>query len=138
MVNIRVFSQVTKCGVLAARRAPQRVLSGIPASGPEKSVQRLWRSGIRLLASWGFGRNGPQRQVRTTVVTYTFSEQMSLTVVDCVATAVELLWNWFSTLSPNNVADLQFWHILGAALLILMVVAGLRLWRMRAASSVTE
>ena len=55
-----------------------------------------------------------------------------------IAASIIYFWNWFSTLSPNNVADRQFWHILGAALPILMVVAGLRMWRMRAAPSVTE
>ena len=37
--------------------------------GPEPSLQRLWCSGTRLLAGWGLGRNGPQRQVRIIAVT---------------------------------------------------------------------
>ena len=48
-----------------------------------------------------------------------------------VAAAIIYYWNWALTLSPNNVADGQFWSVLGAALPILMVVAGLRLWGMR-------
>ena len=48
-----------------------------------------------------------------------------------VAAAIIYYWNWALTLSPNNVADGQFWSVLGAALPILMVVAGLRLWSMR-------
>ena len=48
-----------------------------------------------------------------------------------VAASIIYFWNWFLTLTPNNVADGQFWSVLGAALPILMVVAGLRLWGMR-------
>ena len=48
-----------------------------------------------------------------------------------VAAAIIYYWNWALTLSPNNVADGQFWSVLGAALPILMVVAGIRLWSMR-------
>ena len=39
------------------------------ASGLETGLQRLSRSGTRLLAGCGFGRNGPQRQVHTIAVT---------------------------------------------------------------------
>ena len=39
------------------------------ASGLETGLQRLSRSGTRLLAGCGFGRNGPQRQVRIIAVT---------------------------------------------------------------------
>ena len=46
-----------------------------------------------------------------------------------VAASIIYFWNWFNNLSPNSVADGQFWSILGAAMPILMVVAGLRLWR---------
>lgn len=45
-------------------------------------------------------------------------------------------WNWFLALSPGNVSDGQFWSVLGAALPILTVVAGLRLWPMRTGCSV--
>ena len=38
------------------------------ASGLETGLRRLWRSGTWMLADCGFGRNGPQRQVRTTSV----------------------------------------------------------------------
>ena len=48
-----------------------------------------------------------------------------------VAASIIYYWNWFLTLAPNNVADGQYWSVLGAALPILMVVAGLRLWNMR-------
>lgn len=47
-----------------------------------------------------------------------------------VAASIIYFWNWFLTLSPGNVADGQFWSVLGAALPILMVVAGLRVWGM--------
>ena len=53
-----------------------------------------------------------------------------------VAASIIYFWNWFLSLSPNNVADGQFWSVLGAALPILMVVAGLRLWSTRARRSV--
>ena len=39
------------------------------ASGLETGLQRLWCSGTRMLAGWGLGRNGPQRQVRIIAVT---------------------------------------------------------------------
>ena len=44
------------------------------ASGLETGLQRLWCSITRLLAGWGFGRNGWQREVRTTVVCYGMSQ----------------------------------------------------------------
>ncbi len=47
-----------------------------------------------------------------------------------VAASIIYFWNWFLSLSPGNVADGQFWSVLGAALPILMVVAGLRVWSM--------
>ena len=53
-----------------------------------------------------------------------------------VAAAIIYFWNWFHALSPGNVADGQFWSVLGAALPILMVVTGLRLWKMRAGQAV--
>ena len=46
------------------------------------------------------------------------------------AASIIYFWNWFLTLTPGNVADGQFWSVLGAALPILMVVAGLRVWSM--------
>ena len=48
-----------------------------------------------------------------------------------IAAGIIYYWNWALTLAPNNVADGQFWSVLGAVLPILMVVAGLRLWSMR-------
>jgi len=47
-----------------------------------------------------------------------------------VAASIIYFWNWFLVLSPGNVADGQFWSVLGAALPISMVVAGLRVWGM--------
>ena len=55
---------------LGACRGALRARKAFSALGSEASVQRLWRRGTRLLAGWGFGRNGSQRQVRTTVVCY--------------------------------------------------------------------
>ena len=49
-----------------------------------------------------------------------------------VASAIIYFWNWFNSLTPGNAADGQFWSVLGAVLPILMVVVGLRLWRMLA------
>ena len=46
--------------------------------------------------------------------------------------------NWFSSLSPNNVVDPRFWVVLGAAMPILMVVAGLRLWKHAASAEGRE
>ena len=46
-----------------------------------------------------------------------------------VGASIVYFWNWFSSLSPNSVADHQFWVVLGAAMPILMVVAGFRLWK---------
>ena len=54
-----------------------------------------------------------------------------------VAAAIIYYWNWALSLSPGNVPDGQFWSVLGAALPILMVVAGLRLWSMRERRRVT-
>ena len=45
-----------------------------------------------------------------------------------IAASIIYFWNWFSVLSPNSVADGQFWVVLGAAMPILMGVAGFRLW----------
>ena len=47
-----------------------------------------------------------------------------------VAASIIYFWNWFLSLTPGNVPDGQFWSVLGAALPILMVVAGLRVWGM--------
>ena len=47
-----------------------------------------------------------------------------------VAASIIFFWNWFLELTPANVSDRQFWHVLGAVLPILMVVVGLRLWGM--------
>ena len=49
---------------LGACRGALRARKAFSALGSEASVQRLWRRGTRLLAGCGFGRNGPQRQVR--------------------------------------------------------------------------
>ena len=54
-----------------------------------------------------------------------------------VAVSIIYFWNWFLSLSPGNVADGQFWSVLGAALSIMMVVAGLRLWGMRVTPGVS-
>ncbi len=55
-----------------------------------------------------------------------------------VAAAIIYYWNWALSLSPGNVPDGQFWSVLGAALPILMVVVGLRLWSMPKWRSVTD
>ena len=55
-----------------------------------------------------------------------------------VAAAIIYYWNWALSLSPGNVPDGQFWSVLGAALPILMVVAGSRLWSMPKRRSVTD
>ncbi len=47
-----------------------------------------------------------------------------------VAAGIIYYWNWALSLSPGNVPDGQFWSVLGAALPILMVVAGIRLWNL--------
>ncbi len=47
-----------------------------------------------------------------------------------VAASIIYFWNWFLVLTPANAADHQFFSVLGAALPILMVVVGLRLWDM--------
>ena len=49
-----------------------------------------------------------------------------------VAVFIIYFWNWFSSLSPINTPDGQFWSILGAAMPIVIGVAGCRLWRMPA------
>ena len=46
-----------------------------------------------------------------------------------VGATMVYFWNWFSSLSPNHLDDDQFWVVLGAAMPILMVVAGFRLWK---------
>ena len=45
-----------------------------------------------------------------------------------VAASIIYFWNRFVVRSPGDVADGQFWSAVGAALPILMVVAGLRAW----------
>ena len=46
-----------------------------------------------------------------------------------VAVSIIYFWNWFNSLSPNHVADEQFWSVLGAAMPIVMGVIGIRLWQ---------
>ena len=46
-----------------------------------------------------------------------------------IAVFIIYFWNWFSSLSPINTPDGQFWSILGAAMPIVIGVAGWRLWR---------
>ena len=55
-----------------------------------------------------------------------------------VAAGIIYYWNWFLELTPANVSDHHFWHVLGAALPILMVVAGLRLWSTHKGRGVTD
>ena len=46
-----------------------------------------------------------------------------------VAVSIVYYWNWMMSLSPGNVADGQFWTVLGAAMPIVIGVSGCRLWR---------
>ena len=46
-----------------------------------------------------------------------------------VAVFILYFWNWFSSLSPNNVPDGQFWVVIDTSMPIVMGVAGCRLWR---------
>ena len=46
-----------------------------------------------------------------------------------VAVFILYFWNWFSSLSPNNAPDPQFWVVIDTAMPIVMGVAGCRLWR---------
>ncbi len=46
-----------------------------------------------------------------------------------VAVLILYFWNWFSSLSPNNVPDGQFWAVIDTAMPIVMGVTGCRLWR---------
>ncbi len=55
-----------------------------------------------------------------------------------VAVFIIYFWNWFNALSPINSPDRQFWTVLGAAMPIVLGVAGCRLWRMPAGSNVKE
>ena len=38
-------------------------------------------------------------------------------------------WNWFSSLSPNNEADGQFWAVIDTLMPIVMGVTGCRMCR---------
>ena len=49
-----------------------------------------------------------------------------------VAVFIIYFWNWFGALSPISSPDRQFWSVLGAAMPIVIGVAGLRLWQMPA------
>ena len=46
-----------------------------------------------------------------------------------VALFILYFWNWFSSLSPNNVPDAQFWVVIDTTMPIIVGVAGCRLWR---------
>jgi hypothetical protein len=46
-----------------------------------------------------------------------------------VAVFILYFWNWFSSLSPNNVPDSQFWVVIDILMPIVMGVAGCRMWR---------
>ena len=55
-----------------------------------------------------------------------------------VGASIVYFWNWFSSLSPDNVADHRFWVVLGAAMPILLVIAGIRLWKYAAGAQRRE
>ena len=59
---------------LGATESPLASLGGFFTLRLEMSLQQLSRSGTRLLAGWGCGRTGSQRQVRTAVVYYGMSQ----------------------------------------------------------------
>ena len=46
-----------------------------------------------------------------------------------VALFILYFWNWFSSLSPNNVPDSQFWVVIDTLMPIVMGVTGCRMWR---------
>ena len=46
-----------------------------------------------------------------------------------VAVFILFFWNWFSSLSPNNEADGQFWAVIDTLMPIVMGVAGCRMSR---------
>ena len=46
-----------------------------------------------------------------------------------IAVFILFMWNWFSSLSPNNEADGQFWTVVDTLMPIVMGVAGCRMWR---------
>ncbi len=67
----------------------------------------------------GEGSSDPKRYLEVNTVFY-----------GSVAAGIIYYWNWALSLSPGNVPYGQFWSVLGAALPILMVVAGIRLWNL--------
>ena len=46
-----------------------------------------------------------------------------------VAVFILFFWNWFSSLSPNNEADGQFWAVIDTLMPIVMSVTGCRMCR---------
>ena len=46
-----------------------------------------------------------------------------------VAVFILFFWNWFSSLSPNNEADGQFWAVIDTLMPIVMGVTGCRMCR---------
>ena len=46
-----------------------------------------------------------------------------------VAVFILFFWNWFSSLSPNNEADGQFWAVIDTFMPIVMGVTGCRMCR---------
>ena len=46
-----------------------------------------------------------------------------------VAVFILFFWNWFSSLSPNNEADGQFWAVIDTLMPIVMGVMGCRMFR---------
>ena len=46
-----------------------------------------------------------------------------------VAVFILFFWNWFSSLSPNNQADGQFWAVIDTLMPIVMGVTGCRMFR---------
>ena len=56
---------------------------------------------------------------------------LEVNTVFYAAAAVFLLffWNWFSSLSPNNNPDGQFWAVIDTLMPIVMGVTGCRMWR---------
>ena len=97
-----------------------------------------WFISAALLVTLGASYAGKRRMEPDGAAEIKRYLEANLVFYGTVAASIIFFWNWFLELTPANVSDHQFWHVLGAALPILMVVAGLRFWSMPKGRGVTD
>ena len=89
-----------------------------------------WFIAAALLVTLGASYAGKRRMESDGAADLKRYLEANVVFYGTVAASIIFFWNWFLELTPANVSDHQFWHVLGAVLPILMVVVGLRLWGM--------